>query len=304
VVARCGGEEFALLLSDTTLAKSLPLAERLRQAIETAQFSYGSSSLRVSASLGISQFVRGEEGGDTEERARLALKQAKVNGGNTAYWHDGREIHPVHAVHLKSAEDFTAKPSSFAGPIATPIDPNAANRKSDEDGVVFPREGSATKRASISGRSLFINNLKQQIDEWYGGGLAVSVILMRIDQYSDLVQRFGTPASDFVKSVVGRMLEASSRSMDERCQYDDETFALLVIGCDGLTAKRIAKRLRSQVGECKLRLDEEIWELSATIGAAQCREGESAMDLLLQAEQALAQATKLGGNMLCMNESA
>jgi GGDEF domain-containing protein len=53
-----------------------------------------------------------------------------------------------------------------------------------------------------------------------------------------------------------------------------------------------------------LRLDEEIWELSATIGAAQCREGESAMDLLLQAEQALAQATKLGGNMLCMNESA
>lgn len=304
VVARCGGEEFALLMVDTTLAQSLPLAERMRTTIENAQHSYGSRGLRVTASLGTAQFIRGEDPSQTQQRARQALAAAKQHGGNATYWHDGREIHPVHEVHLQTVEAVVTPPPTRPGPIATPIDPNAATREKDEDCVVVRPGGSGAKFVAMSGRSLFISNLKRRIDDWYGGGPAVSVILMRIDQYAELNSRFGPPANDFLRNVIGRLLEASSRSIDERCHYDEHTFALLIVGCDGFTAKRIAKRLRSQVGQCKLRLDKEIWELSATIGAAQCCEGKTAMDLLLMAEEALQQATMLGGNMLCMSESA
>jgi hypothetical protein len=92
--------------------------------------------------------------------------------------------------------------------------------------------------------------------------------------------------------------------MDERCLYDDQTFALLLVGSDGVSARRIGKRLRSQVSQCRLRINEELWELSAAISVVQCRESVTAMDLLLEAEEVLSQAASLGGNMLCMNESA
>ena len=69
MVAHYGGDTFAVLLPQTTLHDALPMAEKIRKAIENTQFSHGSRPLHVTASLGIAQLHR-EEMMDADVRAR------------------------------------------------------------------------------------------------------------------------------------------------------------------------------------------------------------------------------------------
>jgi diguanylate cyclase (GGDEF)-like protein len=84
-MARFGGEEFVLLLSDTHREDARDLVERLRRAIEETRF--GSGSLRrrrITASFGIAEFRVGEELEDAIRRADKMLYVAKRNGRNSA----------------------------------------------------------------------------------------------------------------------------------------------------------------------------------------------------------------------------
>lgn len=53
IFARIGGEEFAVLMADTTADEALRLAERLRGAIATIELDTGDATLRCSASFGV-----------------------------------------------------------------------------------------------------------------------------------------------------------------------------------------------------------------------------------------------------------
>lgn len=79
VVARWGGEEFALLLPETSVMIAATTAEKLRK--ETEQFNFPHVG-HITASFGVTQFI----GGDTEasliNRADDALYKAKKNGRN------------------------------------------------------------------------------------------------------------------------------------------------------------------------------------------------------------------------------
>ena len=55
-VARIGGEEFAILLPDTNRLGTAVLAERIRSAIERAQFIYGDKIIPMTVSIGIASF--------------------------------------------------------------------------------------------------------------------------------------------------------------------------------------------------------------------------------------------------------
>jgi diguanylate cyclase (GGDEF)-like protein len=82
-VARFGGEEFVMLLSDIHREDARDLIERLRQAIEATRF--GSGSLRrrrITASFGIAEYRMGEELEDVIRRADKLLYVAKRNGRN------------------------------------------------------------------------------------------------------------------------------------------------------------------------------------------------------------------------------
>jgi len=53
LVVRYGGEEFAAILSDTTIGEAINWAERARQRIAACRIAWGASNLNVTASFGI-----------------------------------------------------------------------------------------------------------------------------------------------------------------------------------------------------------------------------------------------------------
>jgi len=83
VVARSGGEEFAVLLTDTTPNGAIALAERLRAAIEEHPTFHDGREIRATASIGLTLIANADiTGVDVLARADQAMYDAKRAGRN------------------------------------------------------------------------------------------------------------------------------------------------------------------------------------------------------------------------------
>ena len=81
-IARFGGEEFVLLLPQTSPAAGAQVAEVLRAAIEACPFHFKGERVVITASIGLSTFRSGERGDQVLKRADAALYRAKDLGRN------------------------------------------------------------------------------------------------------------------------------------------------------------------------------------------------------------------------------
>jgi diguanylate cyclase (GGDEF)-like protein len=82
ILGRYGGEEFLLLLSETTLMGAVETAERLRQEIARNSAEHMPHQLPVTASIGVTQYAPGESIESALGRADRALYRAKEAGRN------------------------------------------------------------------------------------------------------------------------------------------------------------------------------------------------------------------------------
>ena len=83
VVARFGGEEFVIMLPETTLAAATMVAERIRSQVFANAMAIGESELSLTISLGVSAATASSSGVDSILRdADRALYKAKQTGRN------------------------------------------------------------------------------------------------------------------------------------------------------------------------------------------------------------------------------
>lgn len=83
IAGRYGGEEYAVLLVDTTLKQATVLAERLRQSVEALCIAYNGQQLKVTLSLGLAEYhTEMTEHRQWIEAADKGLYQSKANGRN------------------------------------------------------------------------------------------------------------------------------------------------------------------------------------------------------------------------------
>lgn len=81
-IARWGGEEFAVLLSDTGHQSAIRVGERLRRQIETLQITHDGNAIHLEASIGVIVCRKRETLEQAVQRADLCLRQAKAQGRN------------------------------------------------------------------------------------------------------------------------------------------------------------------------------------------------------------------------------
>ena len=81
-VARFGGEEFVLLLPETSAENSTVATEHIRKAVEATEFHFRGKRVPITISCGVSEFKQGDSPERVFERADKALYEAKNGGRN------------------------------------------------------------------------------------------------------------------------------------------------------------------------------------------------------------------------------
>lgn len=91
VVARMGGEEFAILLYDSSAEIAMTVAERLRSAIEGTTIPVGKELIRMTVSLGVAISTEQSTFESLHKSADEALYRAKREGRNRAEHNAGAQ---------------------------------------------------------------------------------------------------------------------------------------------------------------------------------------------------------------------
>ena len=83
-IARCGGDEFAILLPETNKYEAVAYAEKIRIAIEQTKFQTSTGkTAQITVSIGVAAYpVDADDEENLTMKADIALRQAKQRGRN------------------------------------------------------------------------------------------------------------------------------------------------------------------------------------------------------------------------------
>jgi len=96
VLARTGGEEFSILLPNTTASAGVAAAERVRQTIEALEIPFEDEPIRFTISAGVAQLDPAQGGWEgMMRRADAAMYEAKEHGRNSV-----RPIAKAHEIEM------------------------------------------------------------------------------------------------------------------------------------------------------------------------------------------------------------
>ncbi len=95
IVARFGGDEFAVILLSCNLDKASLAAERLRKAVTDHPLSLEESDVQITISLGLAAAEPTDDAASIIGRADKALYASKQAGRNCSYRYNGQTCEPI-----------------------------------------------------------------------------------------------------------------------------------------------------------------------------------------------------------------
>lgn len=98
---------------------------------------------------------------------------------------------------------------------------------------------------------------------------ALSCVMIDIDHFKTINDRFGHPAGDYVLRSVGQVLQAGSRTEDVVCRYGGEEFAIIAPAIAAEGAMQMAERLRHTLEQHVMSYGGQELMLTCSFGVAE-----------------------------------
>jgi diguanylate cyclase (GGDEF)-like protein/PAS domain S-box-containing protein len=168
-----------------------------------------------------------------------------------------------------------------------------ANQHLEELASIDPLTGASNRRHFLEQARIEISRAKRL-------GLPLSVIMLDIDFFKSVNDRFGHEAGDKVLVALAVTIHAALRGGDIFARLGGEEFILMLPGQDLSAAIQMAERLRlliaqNEVPDCPAHIT-----VSAGVAGLE-NETEEIDDLLRRADQGLYQAKNQGRNQVCLS---
>nr|WP_321469231.1 sensor domain-containing diguanylate cyclase [uncultured Desulfobulbus sp.] len=143
-----------------------------------------------------------------------------------------------------------------------------------------------------SGETLF----QQALSEATRNALDLSVILLDIDHFKAINDRFGHQAGDLVLIACSRLIQSCLRESDIVCRWGGEEFLVVLKCCNLDAAWQLAEKIRTTIERETVVWGVEEISVQASLGVVQRHTGEPRDQLLARADQTMYRAKHLGRN--------
>jgi diguanylate cyclase (GGDEF)-like protein len=189
VATRLTGDDFAILLTHSTVDDALRLTEAIREGSRALHYLEGDKSLQVTVSIGIAAFDRTIPGGDALKASRIACDSAKDHGRDRVEVYDQADqsiVRRFDDMHLVSEIQKSLDGDGFEL-LAQPI-VSLRQRTAPRFEILLRMKDAGGK--NISSKSLFSAaeryQLMPQIDRW-----VVSAVLGKLAQHAARLRESG-----------------------------------------------------------------------------------------------------------------
>jgi diguanylate cyclase len=255
---RYGGEEFGVILPTTDVENARGVAERIRQAIEASTTVCDNKHLKVTCSLGVSQFEPGDDVGRLIRRSDEALYESKKAGRNCGHWQNFNKCLPI--------------------------------SETVEEPPIIPTEATSVSASTEDSRSTsgatFFQMLKRRVTEGHRFGIPLSVLHLKIDDYDTVQRKYGSAVARQMSDAAEPALSKVLREMDVLSRLDHGEFVVMLPGKTQGEALIVSKKMLSATLHCILPLVDRQLSLKFTDGIAELKPQETAQELLARARQA------------------
>jgi diguanylate cyclase (GGDEF)-like protein len=136
-------------------------------------------------------------------------------------------------------------------------------------------------------------------------GAPLALVLLDLDHFKLVNDRYGHPAGDVVLREIGRVLPMAMRSADVVCRYGGEEFCVVLPDADGPGAQRAIASLAARLSDLRVAWNGGMlggFTFSAGI-AVLGQHGDTLADLLAAADRALYEAKDAGRDRILIARS-
>ncbi|MEF8769458.1 sensor domain-containing diguanylate cyclase [Candidatus Accumulibacter contiguus] len=143
---------------------------------------------------------------------------------------------------------------------------------------------------------------ERMLASWRRTPKPISVLLIDIDHFKSVNDRYGHLFGDRILAAVARLLREVSRNSDIAVRWGGEEFLLVLADCGQENALRIAENLRERIARSPLGPPEAML-VTVSVGVAEFDGAQTFDRTIACADEALYAAKKAGRNRICSAET-
>ena len=151
----------------------------------------------------------------------------------------------------------------------------------------------------LANRRYLESLIRSRMEEFNRNNWNFGVLLVDIDNFKSINDRYGHDVGDQVIQMVGRTLDTSSRYFDVIGRWGGEEFVAIIANAEEKELIEIGERMRALVELSMLNVPEYLF-VTVSIGGAHAVSGDTVDSLVRRADEKLYEAKKSGKNQLCI----
>jgi diguanylate cyclase (GGDEF)-like protein len=182
--------------------------------------------------------------------------------------------------------------AAVSGVLARALKASEAFEAMREATLVDPLTGCATRAEGM-------RRFEAELRRAERSKSALAVLMLDLDHFKGINDRYGHATGDAVLSAVGEMLLSTLRASDIRCRWGGEEFLVVLPESTIDRARSAAESLRQRIANAAVRQGTHTVRVTTSIGITVTRPGEVDVPRLLgRADAALYQAKSHGRNRI------
>lgn len=155
----------------------------------------------------------------------------------------------------------------------------------------------------LGNRIAMTEQLEQEIAVANRHQRPLTVMLMDIDKFKTINDRFGHQAGDQVLKQFSQLLGKQNRQSDQSYRFGGEEFITILRNTESDGAMVAAERICRAIADHKININQSDLQVTVSIGLATYRSADSSDALIRRADMAMYQIKSRGGNDFCCAEN-